>query len=239
MLGVFLLFNNLGFFPSFVRHLVLSWQMLLIAIGVIFFFDRKAGHKHENVGILFIFIGILFLLPKIFDVNLSRILIPLLIIVVGIYFVVIAAVKKDREHFSFCNKDRRFRHFNKMPFAETSISEDGTVKRNYAFTGSKEKWNYGKIKDVEIEAVFSGVELDFTQVELSGESEAVHIKVESVFSGVILYVPEEWNIVIQKTGVFGDFVDRRPCNVIQGAKGKVVIMELEGVFGGGEIRCYE
>jgi predicted membrane protein len=239
MLGVFLLLNNLGFLPHYVRHLVLSWQMLLIAIGAVFLFDRKAGHKHESVGILLIFIGALFLLPRVFDVNLSRILVPLLIIVVGIYFVVIAVVKKDCEHFPFYNKDKRFKHLNKMPFAETTVNEDGTVKRNYAFTGSKEKWNYGKIKDVKIEAAFSGVELDFTQVELSDESETVHIKVESVFSGVILYVSEEWNIVIQKTGVFGDFVDCRPGNVIQAAKGKAVILELESVFGGGEIRCYE
>jgi predicted membrane protein len=239
MLGVFLLFNNLGLLPSSIYHLVLSWQMLLVAIGVIFLFDGKVGHKHKNIGILLIFIGLIFLFPKIFDVNLSGILIPLLLIIAGIYFVIIAVTKKDHEQYSLYNKNRYFKHLNKMPFEETTISEDGTIKRSYAFTGSKEKWNYGKINDVEIEAVFSGVELDFTQVELSEESESIRIKVESVFSGVILYVSEEWNIIIQKTGVFGDFVDRRPSNVIQAAKGKAVVLELDSVFGGGEIRCYE
>jgi predicted membrane protein len=238
MLGVFLLFNNLGFLPPFIYHLVISWQTLLIAIGAVLFFDRRVGHKHENAGIFLIFIGTIFLLPKIFDVNLSGILIPLLIIIAGIYFVIIAATKKDRSDSFF--KHEHFKHFDKMPFEEITVNEDGTVKRSYVFIGSKERWNYGRVKNVEIEAVFSSVELDFTQVELSEESETIHIKVTSVFSGISLYVPEEWSIVVQKTGVFGSFTDNRPRNAIRTKdKKNVVILELEAVFGGGEIKCYE
>ncbi|MDR0413325.1 MAG: hypothetical protein LBH61_05960 [Dysgonamonadaceae bacterium] len=238
MLGVYLLFNNLGYLPAAVHRLVISWQMLLIAIGTVFLFDRKSGHRNQRAGMILIFIGAAFLLPKIFNAELSRILVPLLIIFAGIYFVVIAFRKKEPDCIAF--KRKYLRHLNNVPFEETIINEDGTVKRSYVFTGSKEKWNHGKIKRVEIEAVFSGIELDFSQVELSEEVEAIHIKVESVFSGIALYIPEEWNTVIQKAGIFGDFVDNRPRSVIQqAAKGKTVVLELESVFGGGEIRCYE
>ncbi|MDR2805983.1 MAG: hypothetical protein LBB85_10195 [Dysgonamonadaceae bacterium] len=236
MLGVFLLFNNLGFLPSSVYHLVISWQTILIAIGAVFFFDGRNSHKHESAGIILILTGTIFLLPKIFDVNLSGILVPLLIIAAGIYFVVIAVTKRNGKNFFFEKK-----HFDRMTFEEISVNEEGVIKRSYVFTGSKERWNYGRVKNVEIEAVFSGVELDFTQVELSEESETVQIKVSSVFSGIILYVPEEWNIIVQKTGVFGSFIDSRPRNAVRLAKEKekVVILELEAVFGGGEIKCYK
>jgi predicted membrane protein len=93
---------------------------------------------------------------------------------------------------------------------------------------------------VEIEAIFSSVEIDFTQAELADDVKvAARISVKSVFGSVILYVPEDWNITIQKTGVFGGFTDNRPNRVLQIASDKLVILELEAVFGGGEIRCYE
>jgi predicted membrane protein len=235
MLGVFLLFKNLGFIPWDIYHLVLSWQALLIAIGATLVFDRKTDNK--NAGVILVLVGTVFLLPKILDVNLSGILIPALIIITGIYFIIRATVKKDSKTFFF---ERNYENFDKMPFEKTRIGSSGIIHREYVFTGSKEKWTYGKLKDVEIEAVFSGVEVDFTQAELADDVKvAVHIKVTAVFSGVTLYVPEDWNITVQKTGVFGGFVDKRPQHAIRSAGNKLVIMELEAVFGGGEIRCYE
>jgi predicted membrane protein len=238
MLGVFLLFNNLGFLPRSVFHLVISWQTLLIAIGAVLLFDKKSGHRHESVGVFLIFVGVIFLITKILCVNWSGILIPMLVIIAGIYFIVIAVTRKETD--DSCFNHKHFKHFEKMPFAETSVNSDGDVKRDYVFTGSKEKWCYGKLKNMEINAVFSGVEIDLTRTELSDEVEAVQIHVSSVFSGVVLYVPEEWNIIIQKTGVFGGFSDSRPRNAVRSAtRGKVIIMELEAVFGGGEIKSYE
>jgi predicted membrane protein len=234
MLGVFLLFDNLGFFLPIVHSIVISWQALLIAIGAIFLFDGKTDHK--NAGIALVFIGMLFLLPKIFDVSVKGVAVPILIIAGGVYLVIRASTR--RVHPSFFNR-KQFENFDKMPFTETSIDSNGVIHREYVFTGSKEKWTYGKVKNVEIEAVFSGVELDFTQAELSDEVETIYIKVSSVFSGVTLYVPQEWNVMFQKTGVFGGFVDKRPRSIALFAKGKIVVMELEAVFGGGEIKCYE
>jgi len=114
------------------------------------------------------------------------------------------------------------------------------VHKEYVFTGSKEKWTEGKLRNLEIEATFSGVELDFSQAELADDIKvAAHIKVTSVFSGVIIYVPDDWNIMVQKTGVFGGFNDNRPNRVLKVESDKYVVIELEAVFGGGELRCYE
>jgi len=236
LVGVFLLFHNLGYFPYSIYRIIISWQALLIAIGSVMLFDKKNDSK--NAGVILIVIGTIFLIPKIFDVNISGILIPLLIILGGIFFVVRAVTKKDEQKSVF-GRGMDGEDFNNMSFVDTSLNEQDFIKREFVFSGAKERWTYGKIKGAKIEAVFSGVELDLTQIELSEEVKSVYIKVESVFSGVTIYVPEDWNILIQKTGVFGGFADKRPLNLVKSVEGKQVIMDLEAVFGGGEIKCYE
>ena len=252
MLGVFMLFRNLEFIPWNISHWVLSWQSLLIAIGTIMLFDRKTDNK--NAGVILIMVGTVFLLPKILDVNLSGIIVPAIVIAIGIIFIIRVSTRKKWNGF-FSNvhvwkgsewkdgewKDHEWKDYDytKKKFTKTNMSGDGCIKRDYVFDGTKERWTYGKLRDVEIEAVFSGVTLDLSQAELSEDvKNAVYVKVRSVFSGVILYVPDDWNIMIQKTGAFGGFTDNRPRN-IEINENKKVILELEAVFGGGEIRCYE
>ena len=242
MLGAFLLLNNMGFFIPEVYHLVISWQALLIAIGFILLFDKPSDHK--TAGIVLILIGTLFLLPKILPLSINGLIIPVIIIAIGIGFVVKATTQKneskDKDYETWCSEHPNWKKNFTDLGKNVTINEGSVVRKEYVFTGSKEKWTQGKLKNVEIEATFSGVELDFTQSELADDIKvAAYIKVKSVFSGVILYVPEDWNIMVQKTGVFGGFTDNRPNRVLKISSNKLVILELEAVFGGGEIRCYE
>ena len=243
MLGVFLLFRNLNFIPWEISHFVFTWQSLLIALGAIFLFDRKADTK--NVGVILILVGTVFLLKNVIG---SGILFPAIIIAIGIFILILVTTKKSwwgKNTFvhSYEWKENDWKKYDctNNTFNTTSVDGNGRIKREYVFNGSKEKWTYGKLRNVVIEAVFSGVELDFTQTELADDIKgAAHIKISSVFSGITLYVPDDWNIMVQKTGVFGGFVDNRPRSVEQNInKDKLVILELEAVFGGGEIKCYE
>ena len=240
MVGAFLLFDNMGFFIPVVRQIVISWQALLIAIGLILLVDKPSDHK--IAGTVLILIGTLFLLPKIFPLNISGLIIPVIIIAIGIGFIIKAATRrneiKDCDSW-FCEHHEWKNHFKDF---EKNVTIDGgnVIHKEYVFAGSKEKWTGGKLKNLEIEAVFSGVQLDFTQAELADDIKvAACIKVKSVFSGVVIYVPEDWNIMVQKTGVFGGFTDNRPNRVLKISSEKLVIIEVEAVFGGGEIRCYE
>ena len=241
--GAFLLFNNMGFVLPGVYPLIISWQTLLIAIGLILLFDKQQNHKSS--GLVLVVIGTLFLLPKISPLYGSGFIIPIIFIAIGIGVIIKSATQKneDGDHekrgtWTIYNPDgnKQFTDFGNIE----TINGGGIVHKEYTFTGSKEKWTQGKLKNVFIEATFSGVEIDFTQAELADDIKvAAHIKVKSVFSGVILYVPEDWNITVQKTGAFGGFTDNRPNRVLKVAGDKLVILELEATFGGGEIRCYE
>ena len=238
--GLFLLFDKMGFFIPSIYRVIISWQTLLIAIGVVLLFDRKQDHK--TGGLVLILIGTIFLLPKIYPVSIGSFIIPVVLIAIGIGFIIKTATRKNenKDYETWTNEHPDWKS-NFTEFGKKIITNGGgVVKKEYVFTGSKEKWTQGKLKNLEIEAVFSGVELDFTQAELADDIKvAAHIKVTSVFSGVILYVPEDWNIMVQKTGVFGGFNDNRPNRVLQASSDKLVVLELEAVFGGGEIRCYE
>ena len=240
MVGAFLLFNKMGFFIPSVYPIVISFPMLLIAIGIILLADKHSDHK--TAGLVLILIGALFLLPKIYPLNVGGFIVPLVIIAIGIAFIIKASTRKNeiKESDTLCrghhNWNKNFTDFEK----KVTMNNGEIVHKEYIFAGSKEKWTQGKLKNVFIEATFSGVELDFTQTELADDIKvAACIRVKSVFSGVILYVPEDWNIMVQKTGAFGGFVDNRPNRVLQASSDKLVVLELEAVFGGGEIRCYE
>ncbi|MCL1933868.1 MAG: hypothetical protein FWF53_08695 [Candidatus Azobacteroides sp.] len=239
MVGAFLLFNKLGFFIPDVYPLVISWQTLLIAIGVILLFDRHSDHK--NVGLILILIGTLFLLSKIYPLSGSGLAVPIIIIAVGIGFILKAMQKKtNKDEETWISEHPEWSKYFKDFGKNVTLNEGGVVHKEYTFSASKEKWTQGKLKNVFIEATFSGVEIDFTQAELADDIKvAAYIKVKSVFSGVTLYVPEDWNIMVQKNGSFGGFVDSRPKRVLQIASDKLVILELEATFGGGEIKCYE
>jgi len=240
--GIFLLFRNMDFIPWDVYHIVISWPALLVGIGVVLLFDNKSSSK--SAGIILAAIGALFLLPRIFNVDVSGFFWPLIIIVLGILIIIRSTTKKSRlfrsEGVRNVFLDNRNGDMTGIRNSETDANQEGFITQDYVFSGSKEKWTYDNVKGIEISAVFSGLELDITQIELSPDVERVKIKVSSVFGGVVLYVPDDWNIIIQKTGVFGSFTDNRPRNIVQSSSsGKQVYLELEAVFGGGEIKCYE
>jgi predicted membrane protein len=236
--GVFLLFRNFDIIPWEVYRIVISWPALLIGIGIVLLFDGK--HNNKSAGIVLSTIGILFLLPRIFYINMNGFFLPVIIIVVGILFIVKSSTKR-KYHSNFLGNGNSFENKGGDVTGITDFEmKDGFINRDYVFSGSKEKWTFNNVRGIEISSVFSGVDLDLTQIELSQDVEKVHIKVSSVFGGVILYVPDDWNILIQKTGVFGSFTDNRPRNVTQfSTSGRLVILDLEAVFGGGEIKCYE
>jgi predicted membrane protein len=237
LFGTFLLLENLEIIGrnSLCDELVRSWQTILAAIGITMLFDKDRGHR--GAGIVMIVVGILFLTPKIYpQLHVTHLMWPLLIILLGIWLIMCSVMRRGGK--KKCSR-WNIEDLNKSCFGKTSSEKGGIVKRSYVFDTSKEKWTSGKLRNLEIEAVFSTVELDFSQAELSDEVKvAVYVKVSSVFGSVVLYVPEDWNIMIQKTGVFGGFTDSRPRNR-EVDKDKLVILELEAVFGGGEIKCYE
>jgi hypothetical protein len=83
------------------------------------------------------------------------------------------------------------------------------------------------LEKMKVEVVFGGFQLDLRPAGIKGD-EAV-IQVETVFGGIEIIVPEDWEVVPQGSGVFGGFADQtRPPE----APSKRLIVRGTAVFGG-------
>ena len=63
--GLVLVGNQFDLIPGDHRHIVFSWQSLLIFIGLIFLTRRD----NKATGFMLIFIGAFFLIPEIFNIS--------------------------------------------------------------------------------------------------------------------------------------------------------------------------
>lgn len=149
MLGIFLLMNNMGFLLPCVRHIIFSWEILLVAIGVILLANRKL-----TSGVILILIGICFLLPDILIdfVFATDLIISIILIVISIGLIIYTIIRKNCRFF-----DKKFFVEDGMKDWMLKSREEGFIHRDYVFSHSKEKWTYSKLKNIEITIVFSSV----------------------------------------------------------------------------------
>lgn len=60
--GLFLVMRNTGFFPDFIDHVIFSWPMLLVVIGLV----MTLGASEKTSGVIVMAVGGFFLIPMIF-----------------------------------------------------------------------------------------------------------------------------------------------------------------------------
>ena len=229
--GVLLYLFNTGVLPVEYKPVVFSWQMLLVAIGfsLLFSFRSWVG------GLILLLIGGFFLLQKMQIEALSFITDngwTIVLVLVGFIILWKSIMghhggKRWWEYKDECrqhtSKHYKFKH-----------GESGYIERNFVFGGADEKLDIPDLKGGDINCVFGGVVLDFTDCQLA---EGVHIlEVNTVFGGIEIYAPVEWNIQVQQNSVFGNFVDNRPKSDVVLDQTKVLIIRASSVFGGGEIK---
>ena len=65
LFGVMIMASNFGFMPYDIHHVIFSWPMILIVIGVI----QLLNNKEKPTGYILLAIGFFFLMPKIFYFN--------------------------------------------------------------------------------------------------------------------------------------------------------------------------
>jgi predicted membrane protein len=233
--GVLLFAFNAGILAPEYKSIVFSWPALLLAFG----FSQLFAHR-GFFGLIMMLLGCAFLLPKC---NIDRLNIgdqngwAIALVIFGIFLLYNAiwgrahrkcrskvlhdAVSKERY-------DRKRKEWEKR-------RESGYIDRNNVFGGSKEKLDIRDFKGGDINCVFGGIELDLSDAQLA---EGTHtLEINSVFGGVVLYMPIEWKIEMRQDQVFGHFVDSRPKPGFEVNENSLLILEVTSVFGGGEIKC--
>ena len=247
--GVLLCLFNVGVLSRELKEVIFSWPSLLIAIGFVNVFVR-----HKRVfGTITILFGGFFLLKKLQMPELDfiyRNIWPILLIVVGVLVLCKAFFGRCRyrchssgeygEKAEFrrfpdfsCNRGRHsHHHYEKYKHRR---NDTGYIDRNYVFGGSHEKLDTDNFKGGEINCVFGGTELDLSNAKLA---EGVNfLELNLVFGGIVLYVPTDWKVEVRQSQFFGGFKDNRPTPDFEVDEKRVLLLEVNAVFGGGEVKC--
>lgn len=216
--GFLLLLFNTGVLPHEYKHIVFSWQMLLISIGVINIISKD----NWLIGAILISVGSFFILPKLheFTFEFSKLFWPVILIAAGLIVIIKKGFKKTPGN--TCK-------------GETINLESGYINDSNIFSGSKHKFSAVEFKGGKISNIFGGSEVDLTQATLADGKNT--LEVNAIFGGVKIIVPSDWTIHLDVSTIMGGFEDKR--NIRQGSNTeKELFIKGSAIFGGGELRSY-
>ncbi len=216
--GFLLLLVNTGFLPPPIKHIIFSWPMLLICIGLV----SLAGTESRTPGYILLIIGGFFLLPRIFlfTFNVTNVFWPMILIAIGVLIL----------------SKRTSVHPWKQKTATGQSGEDGYLHEENIFSHSKHKIVHQDFHGGYINCVFGGAEVDLTQANLAdGVNE---LEVNTVFGGVIMIVPSDWKVQLKTTSIFGGFSDKRVHLKESTDPSRMLIIKGNTIFGGGELKSY-
>jgi len=225
--GALLLLRGIGLLPWELSRVLLSWQMLLIVIGVFNVFSVQ----HKVSGYILIGIGGFFMLDKFYywDISFWQVFWPMILIGIGIAILLNHQKRIGRGY------DFNHRGFNTSDDYENNADylDEVTI-----FSGTEKTITSQNFRGGKITSIFGGSEINLTQARLSDERNNI-IEIVSVFGGATLIVPPDWDVKVNVTTVFGGFSDKRyKRSGVE--KDTAKILQIEGVvlFGGGEIKSY-
>lgn len=219
--GLLLLASNFNILSYNTRHILFSWQMILIVIGIV----QLMNHKEKPTGYILIAIGGFFLLPDLFDFsfNFMRLFWPVLLIIAGVSFI-------------FFHRSRNYSGPNKSVNSEEDFNGPSFLDEITIFGGTKRRVANKEFKGGRLTTIFGGAEIDLTQALLSEGSHVLEIT--CIFGGSSLIVPSDWNIHVDVVSVFGAFEDKRTyIKKTDSTEGSLIIKGV-ALFGGGDIKSY-
>jgi len=216
--GILFIFKNIDMLPKEIEDVFISWQMLLIGIGLVkFVFD-----SNKFVSSILILVGGFFLLPEIFDFKIDFIDVfwPGILIVVGLMLVF---------------KNKRKIKTSVFGFKDNQHSSQSFIEDVNIFGGGDKVIDSEDFKGGTINNVFGGSTLDLRDCKIKGDSAT--IEVNCVFGGSELLIPDNWVVVIKVNSVFGGFSNKRKNrNPVNDNEKKTLFIVGSAIFGGGEIK---
>lgn len=207
VIGGLILLDKYDYLNISIPSFVFSWQVILIAIGLILFFTSR----NKTAGSILIFIGGLALLPEFW---------PVILIAIGLLVLLKQTKAGNKISHSF--------HSNLANDAdgldEVFIFSGGTkIIQSNNFIGGK------------ITSIFGGGEIDLLDAKLSPGENVIDIT--AIFGGVTIIVPKEWKIQVAVTPLLGGFADSRTRDpqIVQDTS-KTLKITGTAIFGGGELK---
>jgi predicted membrane protein len=113
---------------------------------------------------------------------------------------------------------------------ESNRSDNDFLRANAILSMRKSKPNSGVFDGGEIDAIIGGVELDLRHAAMKHDT--ARINVYTLFGGVVILVPKEWEVSVQLSAILGGVDDQTaPQPAGGGARPKLVVTGTV-IFGG-------
>jgi len=218
LIGVIWILERLDLIPVFVNDILISWQMVLIAIGV---FALLGGNR--TTGVVLIFIGGVFLVPEMIHIpyQLRRIVWPLLLVGIGIILLVRHLARHDEPVTVHTGQSRGIDYFD-----------------DFIIFGGREIFvTSTNLLGGKTTSIFGGTEYDMRRSFLSPNGAVVDCL--CLFGGCTFKVPPEWTIKNEMNSIFGGVTDKRGASFQvnhTADPSKILVLKGFAVFGGVEIK---
>ncbi|MCB9210263.1 MAG: hypothetical protein H6612_09865 [Ignavibacteriales bacterium] len=219
VLGGLFLLDNYGIIYFSLPNFLFHWEYILIAIGL--FILATSGNK--TAGTILIAIGVLNLFPEFW---------PLILVGLGMYII----LKRNKPKDNFIKTE----NFTSEENAQTeqkftsSINEDA-IDDVSIFGGGTKTFSSKSFTGGKLTAIFGGSDIHFENCQLAQGKNVLDLFV--MFGGYTIYVPQDWNIIVDIIPIFGGFSDKRikdPNRVYE--ENKTIVIKGLVLFGGGEIK---
>jgi predicted membrane protein len=217
--GILLLARNTGFLDASISRILFSWEMLLIAIGVVNIFWRQSLWA----GIILIGIGGFFLLVNFYHMPFDtwQLFLPALIILVGLKMIF--------------GPSRLEKGMFRQPMFNQTVGSEDFFEDIAIFGGGERKIVTPNFKGGKMVAMFGGSKVDLTHCNIAPGDRPM-VEVVSIFGGSGLVVPSDWNVKVEVFNIFGGYVDKRISSQVD--YNKTLIIKGVTIFGGGEVKSY-
>lgn len=193
------------FFPGW-------WTLFIIVPSFIGLFAKNG----KTGSAIMLAIGVCLLLGSLNVVSfrvLWRLIVPIILVIVGLSIICGDALK------------RKIRQ-------EMKKLHNGNEKEYWAtFGGQKVNFKGEKFEGARLEAVFGGVQCDLREAKIE---EDVMITANSTFGGITIRVPEDVNVKVASTSVFGGVSDNRKRRDEEAEH--TVYINATCIFGGVEVK---
>ena len=214
-IGGFLILEKLDIIPWSITDILISWQMIIIGIGVI---SLLGGNR--TGGTIMILIGAFFLIPDIIDVprEIRRIFWPMLLVAIGVTMLMKNKGRKDEVIMG--SKSSSIDYFD-----------------DFVIFGGREIFiNSQHLLGGKATSIFGGIEYDLRRA-VPTESGSV-IDCVTIFGGCGFKIPLDWSVRNEVTTIFGAFTDKRSDAFTQANydPSKTITIKGVSVFGGVEIK---
>ena len=233
--GVILILERLNLIPESMADMLISWQMLLIGVGVL---SLIGGNR--TAGIILIVVGGTFMIPELITIphEVRRIYWPLILVAIGV-----SILMRQRDH-------QRLRKGNdpiiNIPNEDTFKSSSSAYSTDsfntfddFVIFGGREIFITSQaLAGGKATSIFGGIEFDLRKAGL--QPGGAVIDCVSVFGGCGFKIPMDWNVRNEVTTIFGAFTDKRgdTYNDRYYDPSKTLVIKGIAMFGGIEIKHF-